>query len=79
MKKIELSADEIKVLKQQLNGEIEVWNATDEQQKHLTSVIDKADELLEEIDGYDDMIDNFEGDTILWFWNKYKAQEGISK
>ncbi len=79
MKKIELSADEIKVLKQQLNGEIEVWNATDEQQKHLTSVIDKADELLEELDGYDDMIDNFEGDTILWFWNKYKEQEGISE
>ena len=45
MKKIELSADEIKVIQQQLNGEIEVWNATDEQQKHLTSVIHKAEAL----------------------------------
>ena len=34
MKKIELTADEIKVIKQQLNGEIEVWNADDYQQKH---------------------------------------------
>lgn len=42
MEKIELTADEIKVIKQQLNGEIEVWNADDYQQKHLTSVIDKA-------------------------------------
>lgn len=75
MKKIELSADEIKAIKQQLNGEIEVWNATEEQQKHLTSVIDKAESLLDELDAYDEMGD----DMILWFWNKYKAQEGISK
>lgn len=69
MKKIELSADEIKTIKQQLNGEIEVWNATEEQQKHLTSVIDKAESLLDELDAYDEMGD----DMILWFWNKYKA------
>lgn len=75
MKKIELSADEIKTIKQQLNGEIEVWNATEEQQKHLTSVIDKAESLLDELDAYDEMGD----DMILWFWDKYKAQEGISK
>nr|DAS12455.1 MAG TPA: hypothetical protein [Bacteriophage sp.] len=75
MKKIELSADEIKTIKQQLNGEIEVWSATEEQQKHLTSVIDKAESLLDELDAYDEMGD----DMILWFWNKYKAQEGISK
>lgn len=73
MKKIELTADEIKVIKQQLNGEIEVWSADDYQQKHLTSVINKADALLEELDAYDEMGD----DMILWFWNKYKAQEGI--
>lgn len=75
MKKIELSADEIKVIKQQLNGEIEVWNATDEQQKHLTSVIDKAEALLDELNAYDEL----EGDMILWLWNKYKAQEGITE
>ncbi len=75
MKKIELSADEIKVIKQQLNGEIEVWNATDEQQKHLTSVIDKAEALLDELNAYDEL----EGDMILWLWNKYKDQEGITE
>lgn len=71
------SDDEIKVIKQQLNGEIEVWNADDYQQKHLTSVIDKANALLEELDAYDEMIDEKGGDTILWFWDKYKAQESI--
>lgn len=75
MKKIELSADEIKVINQQLSGKIEVWNATDEQQKYLTAVIDKAEALLDELDAYDEMGD----DMILWFWNKYKVQEGISE
>lgn len=75
MKKIELSADEIKVIKQQLNGEIEVWNATEYQQKHLTSVIDKADALMGELNAYDEL----DGNLILWFWNKYKAQEGITE
>lgn len=79
MNKIELTADEIKVIKQQLNGEIEVWNATDEQQQNLIRVIDKADALLEELDAYDEMIEKCNADTILWFWEKYKAQEGITE
>ena len=72
MKKIELSADEIKVIKQQLNGEIEVWNATDEQQKLLTGVIDKAEALM---DAYDDLDNYMEGGLVAWFYDKYKAQE----
>lgn len=75
MKKIELSADEIKVIKQQLNGEIEVWNATDEQQKLLTGVIDKAEALMDELDTYDDLDNYMEGGLVAWFYDKYKAQE----
>lgn len=69
MKKIELSVEEIKAIKQQLNGEIEVWNATEEQQKYLTSVIDKAEALDKEL-GYEDF-----DDMIQWFWDKYQAQQ----
>lgn len=75
MKKIELSADEIKVIKQQLNGEIELWSATEEQQKLLTSVIDKADALMEELDAYDDLDNYMEDGVIGWYYDKYKAQE----
>ncbi len=75
MEKIELSDAEIKVIKQQLNGEIEVWHATEEQKKLLMGVIDKADALLEKLDAYDDMTENHEADTILWFWHKYQEQE----
>lgn len=70
MIKIELTSEEIQVIKQQLNGEIEVWNATDEQQEHLSSVIDKAIALR-------DVLDEEITDLIAWFWDKYKAQEGI--
>lgn len=75
MKKIELSAEEIKVINQQLNGEIEVWNATDEQQKTLTGVINKAEALMEELDAYDDLDNYMGGGLIAWFYDKYKAQE----
>lgn len=75
MNKIELSAEEIKVINQQLNGEIEVWNATDEQQKTLTGVINKAEALMEEQDAYDDLDNYMEGGLIAWFYDKYKAQE----
>lgn len=74
MNKIELSAEEIKVINQQLNGEIEVWNATDEQQKTLTGVINKAEALMEEQDAYDDLDNYMEGGLIAWFYDKYKAQ-----
>lgn len=71
MTKIVLTPEEIAVIKQQLNGEIEVWSATDEQQKHLTSVIDKAEARLDEYpDDYD-----FGDNLIEWYWNEYQAQE----
>lgn len=70
MKKIELTADEIKVIEQQLNGEIEVWSATDEQRRILTKVTDDAEALMDELDAYDEL----DGDLIKWYYDKYKAQ-----
>lgn len=71
MSEIVFSADEIRVIQQQLNGEIEVWSATDEQQKHLTSVIEKAEARLDEYpDDYD-----FDDDLIKWIWSEYQAQQ----
>lgn len=75
MKKIELSAAEIKVIKQQLNGEIEVWHATDEQKELLMGVIDKADALMDELDASDDLDNYPHGGLVEWFYDKYKAQQ----
>ena len=70
MKQLQLTADEIKVIEQQLNGEIEVWSATDEQRRILTKVTDDAEALMDELDAYDEL----DGDLIKWYYDKYKAQ-----
>lgn len=71
MNKIELSEQEIQVIKDQLDGKISAFTATPEQQQLLMGVIDKADALMEELDAYDDDY----SDLIAWFWEKYQAQQ----
>ena len=66
MKKIELTEKEIEVIRQQLNGEIEVHSATEEQQQLLMGVIDK--------DAYDEL-EAQGNDLIDWYWKKYQEQE----
>lgn len=71
MKKIEFSEEEKKVIRLFFEGEIEEWSATEDQQKHLSNVIDKAEARLEEYpDGYD-----FGDDLIEWIWDEYVKQE----
>lgn len=71
MEAIILSEKEIEVIKKQLNGEIEVYDVTEEDQILLTGVIEKAENLLDELDAYDE----FGDDLIKWFYEKYKEQE----
>lgn len=73
MGKIILSEKEIEVIKKQLSGKIEVHSATEEEQKFLMDVIDKAEALEDELDAYDESGD----DLIEWFYNKYKEQESM--
>lgn len=74
MRKIELTEKQIEVIHQQLNGEIEVHSATEEQQKLLMEVIDMADVILEEEDAYDEL-ERQGNDLIQWFWDRYQAQQ----
>ena len=68
MNKIELTAAEIQVIEKQINGEIEIFTATDEEKAILTT--EQAEELLDELEAYDEL----DGDLISWFYGKYKAQ-----
>ena len=70
MNKIELTAAEIQVIEKQINGEIEIFTATDEEKAILTKVTEQAEELLDELEAYDER----DGDLISWFYGKYKAQ-----
>ena len=68
MEKIVLSEDEKVVIEMQLRGEIEIDTATEDQQKLLMGVINKAEKLMDETD--EDPGD----DLIAWFYEHYKAQ-----
>lgn len=70
MDKIFLTENEIEVIKKQLDGKIEVYDATDEEQALLMGVLDKAEALLDELDAYDEL----DGDLVKWFFNKYNNQ-----
>ncbi len=71
MKKIELTELEIKMLHRNLEGSFFPPNCTDEEIEAMHSVIDKADNLMEELDAYDEL-----GESLMaWFLEKYKEQE----
>lgn len=71
MSKIELSADEIQVINEQLNGEFGAFTATPRQQQLIMGVTDKAIALAEELDAFEDVGE----DLIAWYYNKYKEQQ----
>lgn len=69
--RIELTPLELAMLKRNLDGEFFPPEQTDEENKALANVIEKADNLMEELDAYDEL-----GDSLMqWFYDKYKAQE----
>ena len=79
MNKIELTAAEIQVIENQINGEIEIFTstgptpsftATDVETALPTKVTEQAEELLDALEAYDEL----DGDLISWFYGKYKAQ-----
>ena len=70
-----LSEEEIKVIEQQLRGEIEEWTATPYQQKILTKVIRDAENLMHKLGAYEESGD----DLIAWYYNKYKEQQAVEQ
>ena len=69
--RIELTPLELAMLKRDLDGEFFPPEQTDEENKALANVIEKADNLMEELDAYDEL-----GDSLMqWFYDKYQAQE----
>lgn len=71
MAKIELTTDEVQVIKEQLSGKIELFSATERQRELLTGVIRKAEALMEERNAYEEAGD----DLIAWYWDLYNKQD----
>lgn len=73
MTRIELSDDEIKIIEKDQRGEFDPLDCTDEEKQLMSSVIDKADALMEELDAYEESGE----DVIKWFYDKYKQQQTV--
>ncbi|MBQ1957570.1 MAG: hypothetical protein II353_01795 [Alistipes sp.] len=71
MRKIELTDLELRLLKLDVIHEFSDFDATEEELRAMVSVINKADDLMRELDEYDEL----GTDLILWFWEKYLKQE----
>ena len=71
MRKIELTDLELRLLKLDVIHEFSDFDATEEELRAMVRVINKADDLMRELDEYDELGD----DLILWFWEKYLQQE----
>lgn len=68
--KIVLTDLELKVLKDDINGDFFPPERSDEEKAALSRVIEMADNLMEKLDAYDEL-----GNSLMvWFLNKYEAQ-----
>ena len=70
-KQIILSEEEIAVIEKQLKGGVGFEFENDREKEVMMELVDKADELIHELDAYDEL----DGDLIAWYYNKYKAQQ----
>ena len=71
MKRIELTDLELKMLKLELEEGFSTLSASEDEIKAMVSVIQKADDLMSELDAYDEL-----GDSLLeWFYEKYNKQK----
>lgn len=68
--KVELTEEQVSLMKRDQAGQFNHFIATDHEVEIYSNAIDKADDLLEKLDGYDEMEDEFNGDTIRWFLSK---------
>lgn len=71
MKKIELTPAHIAAIEAQLNGGGGYEPMDFDEIKAIDEVIVMADNLMEELEAYEESGDNL----VLWFYNKYKEQQ----
>ena len=70
MKRIELTGLELQMLKLNVAREFYPLVATIEEMKAMNSVIKKAEDLMEELDAYDELDESL----MEWFLERYNKQ-----
>lgn len=75
MDDITLTELELSVLEKSAKREFSIMTATEEECAALNSVIGKAEALLDKLDAYDEL----GSDLMVWFLNKYNAQQNAQQ
>lgn len=70
-KKIELSELELRMLELDIKHKFYPITATKEEAMALNRVIEKADNLMRELNAYEEL----DNSLMEWFYTKYKAQK----
>ena len=63
-----LTPEEKQVIQEYLDGKIGAFDATERQMKVMSKLLDDAKELLDELDAWDELGDNW--DLIRWYITK---------
>lgn len=63
-----LTPEEKQVIREYLDGKIGAFDATEQQMKVMSKLLDDAKELLDELDAWDELGDNW--DLIRWYITK---------
>lgn len=68
MEKIILTPEQKAVIQEYLDGKIGAFTATEEQQKLMIQILDDAKALMEKLDAWDELGDNW--DMVRWYITK---------
>lgn len=68
MGKFNLNMPQIKLIEKYLNGEFNQFTASEAEQDLFGDILDKAEDLLEELDAYE----TYGGDLVKWYFEQYK-------
>lgn len=71
MNKIVLNERQKAVIQKYLEGKYSPFFSSEDEQGAMNEVIDMANDLMDELEAYDDAGE----DLIVWFWGKYQEQE----
>lgn len=71
MNKIVLNESQKAVIQKYLEGKYSPFFSSEDEQVAMNEVIDMANDLMDELEAYDDAGE----DLIIWFWGKYQEQE----
>ena len=76
MSRIILTPEEKAVIQQHLNGQVGMFTATQQQMDILKPVINRAKELMLELDAFDEVFESIDGDLLGWYLRKWQEQQG---